>query len=583
MSLDGARGDDRLASSLPVSDLVSLIRERAQRDPNRELLYFLGDDEQVSAALTAPMLERRARAIAVELQSRGLSGERAILLFPPGLEYVEAFYGCLFAGVLAVPAYPPNPMRLRQSLPRLVSIVENSQPSVLLTTAAALPMVGGLSSFHEVFSGLQILATNTLPDAAGEEWQAPAVSAEDIAFIQYTSGSTSEPKGVLVTHGNILHTAEDLARCVAYREWERLLIWLPTFHDMGLICGLVMPIYKGLPMYLMSPLTFLQRPFRWWQAISTYGVTQTVGPNFSYDLSVRKSTPEQRAGLRLGQLRITGTVAEPIHRATVESFSEAFAVSGFKREAFLSGYGLAESTLKVTGGPVRWVEVSSEALRQNRVKISAQETPETQSVISCGTTDMGTELCIVNPETLSRCEADEVGEIWVRGPGIARGYWNRPEDSAWVFSAYLKDTGEGPFLRTGDLGFVLDGELFVTGRLKDLIILDGVNIYPQDIEWTMQAAHQSIRPGCCAVFSVEREGREDVVAVAEVAKSNGTDGPAKEIALAVKRAVAESHQVALMDLVFLRPGTIPKTSSGKIQRHAARNGYISGTLEVSDR
>lgn len=582
MSFDGLRGDDRLAPSLPVSDLVSLIRERAQRDPKRELLYFLGDDEQVTAALTAPMLERRARAIAVELQARGLSGQRAILLFPPGLEYVEAFYGCLFAGVLAVPAYPPNPVRLRQSLPRLVSIVENSQPAILLTTAAALPLVEGLSSFHEVFSGLQILATDTLPDEAGDEWQAPAVSAEDIAFIQYTSGSTSEPKGVLVTHGNILHTAEDLARCVAYREWERLLIWLPTFHDMGLICGLVMPLYKGLPMYLMSPLTFLQRPLRWWQAISTYGVTQTVGPNFSYDLSVRKSTPEQRAALRLGQLRITGTVAEPIHRATVESFSEAFAVSGFQREAFLSGYGLAESTLKVTGGLVRWVEVSSQALKQNRVEISSQETHETQSVISCGTTDMGTELCIVNPETLCRCEADEVGEIWVRGPGIARGYWNRPEETARVFSAYLNDTGEGPFLRTGDLGFVLDGELFVTGRLKDLIILDGVNIYPQDIEWTMQAAHRGIRPGCCAVFSIEREGREHVVAVAEVAKSIGTDGPAKEIASTVKRAVSESHQIALEDLVFLQPGTIPKTSSGKIQRHAARNGYVSGTLEVSD-
>jgi len=565
--LDVLERDDRLAPSLPARTLVELLRERAQRDSERELIHFLDDGETVSATLTPAGLERRARAIAAELQARGLAGQRALLLFPPGPGYVEAFYGCLFAGVLAVPAYPPNPSRLRPTLRRLVSIVRDAEPAILLTTADARPLVERLAALDPVFAELPVCATDAIPSAQGDEWRPQTFRPDATAFVQYTSGSTADPKGVLVTHANVLHTTEGLARCVAYREWERLLIWLPTFHDMGLICGLIIPLYKGLPMYLMSPLAFLQRPLRWWQAVSDYGITQTVGPNFSYDLSVRKSTAEQRAALRLDALRITGSVAEPIRSETIEAL-------------FKSGYGLAESTLMVTGGRLHWISVDSDALRVNRVVPAPEDSPSARSIVCCGTTGYGMSVRIVNPDTLCLCAPDEVGEIWVSGPSIAQGYWNRLEESKPFFEAQIADTGEGPFLRTGDLGFLRKNELYVTGRLKDLIILDGVNVYPQDIEWTIQVAHAAIRPGSCAVFGIERNGRERVVAVMEVAASAGTDGQAQSVIKAVRRAVAESHQIALEDQVLLKPGSVSKTSSGKIQRHAARKKYLEGKLET---
>ncbi len=573
-------GEDRLAESLSVRDLVALVRERAEYSSDTVYMSFLDDGETVSRVLTAGKLEARARAIAAFLQERRLAGERAILLYPPGLEYVEAFYGCLFAGVWAIPAYPPNPMRLRQSLPRLVSIMQDATPAIVLTTTSVAPLLENLPSYNPIFAGMQVCPTDAIADDLGEGWRAPNVVPDDVAFIQYTSGSTSEPKGVMISHRNMLHTVEDLARCVAYREWERLLIWLPTFHDMGLICGLVIPLYKGLPMYLMSPLAFLQRPLRWWQAVSDLKITQTVGPNFSYDLSVRKSTPDKRAMLCLEQLRIAGTVAEPIHRATIETFSEAFAPAGFRREMFQSGYGLAESTLKVTGGFVHWVNVCCDALKENRVEVVPENTANSQSIISCGTTDMGAHLCIVDPETLRLCAPGQVGEIWVKGPAVARGYWNRPEISEQIFNARIADTGDGPFLRTGDLGFLHEGELYVTGRIKDLIILDGVNIYPQDIEWTVQKAHKAVRPGCCAVFSIERDNREHVVVATEISPHSDSDSDLNQIAAEIRQGVSQSHQIGLHDVVFIKSGSVPKTSSGKIQRHAARNRYLEGSFEV---
>ena len=577
--LDVPTDDGQLAASLPVSDLVALVRERARRDPVRALLLSLDDGERVGRVLTAVELDRRARAIAAELQARGLRGERVLLLYPPGLDFVEAFYGCVYAGALAVPAYPPNPARLGRTLPRLVAIVRDATPAMILTTSDALPLVQGMASLEPAFAGIQTAATNALPESRGETWQPPSVTPDDVAFLQYTSGSTAAPKGVMVTHANLLHTAEDLARSVAYRHWERLLIWLPTFHDMGLVCGLIIPLYKGLPMHLMSPLAFLQHPMRWWQAVSELQITQTVGPNFAYDLSVRKSTPEQRATLKLSQVRVAGTVAEPIRPATVQSFCEAFAPAGFRPEAFYAGYGLAEATLKVSGGPVRWISVDGPSLVAGRVAPTAAETLGARYAVSCGDVQLGMDVRIVNPETHRACTPDEVGEIWVRGPGVAKGYWNRPELTRSVFGARIAGLDEGPFLRTGDLGFVRESELFVTGRLKDLIIIDGVNMYPQDIEWTVETAHQAIRPGCAAAFAIENGGRESVVVAAEISSRGGEAPAAPAIVRAVRRAVAEAHQVALHDFVLVKPGSIPKTSNGKIQRHAARDAYLQDALE----
>jgi len=587
----GAVGTDR-APTLASATLVELLQKRAALEPDRALFSFLSDDLEISRGVTISELDLQARAIAAELQRLGMAGQRALLIYPPGLEYVAAFYGCLYAGVIAVPAYPPNPARLAQTLPRLRTIVADAQPAVALTTALILPLIEGLGSVDPAFEGLRWMASDSVALTLADAWVKPTINAGDLAFLQYTSGSTASPKGVMVTHANLLYNAAAMDHVVQYRNGEVIVSWLPTFHDMGLICGLVLPLYKGLTIYMMSPLGFLQRPLRWLQAISRYRGTQSAAPNFAYDLCVRKTTPEQRAALDLSSWRVTANAAEPVRKDTLDRFSEAFAVSGFQRDAFFVGYGLAEATLKVTSAvpnrPTRFFVASSDALEQHRVVEVAADEPGARTIAGCGYPQLETQIRVVNPDTCALCAPDEVGEVWVSGPTVAMGYWNNPEATDYTFRATIADTGEGPFLRTGDLGFVRDGELFVTGRFKDLIILDGLNHYPQDIEWTVQESHIAIRPGCCAAFSVDLDGQERLIVAVEVAP--GTEAPseadgqsgtrADDIVKAIRRAVSETHEIRLHDVALLKPGTIAKTSSGKIQRHASRQGYTAGTLEL---
>ncbi|MBI5094514.1 MAG: fatty acyl-AMP ligase [Candidatus Hydrogenedentes bacterium] len=581
-----------LAETLEAATLVELLRKRSILEPDRVLFHFLGDDLEIASQVTVAELDRQARAIAVELRRRGAAGQRALLVYPPGLEYVAAFYGCLYAGVVAVPAYPPNPARLAQTLPRLRVIVTDSQPVVALTTATVLPLLERLGELDTAFVPVQWLASDAVTPEQASEWTDPGVNASDLAFLQYTSGSTASPKGVMVTHANLLYNAAAMAHCVQYRVGEVIVSWLPTFHDMGLVCGLLLPLYKGLSIYLMSPLTFLQRPVRWLQAISRYRGTQSAAPNFAYDLCVRKTTPEQRAALDLSQWRVTANAAEPVRKDTLDRFSETFANCGIRGDAFLVGYGLAEATLKVTsaypGQGTRYCVVRGADLEQHRVVEVSETEPDARTITGCGRPQLDTQVRIVHPETRRMCAPDEVGEIWVSGPTVARGYWNNDEATKQTFRATIADTGEGPFLRTGDLGFVKDNELYVTGRLKDLIIVDGLNHYPQDIEWTAQGSHPAIRPGCCAAFSVEKEGQERVVVAVEVAPGyepvgtgNGkTPLDAEEVVKAIRRAVSEAHGLRVSDVALLNPGTIAKTSSGKIQRHASRQGYVAGTLDL---
>ncbi|HEX8282845.1 MAG TPA: amino acid adenylation domain-containing protein [Pyrinomonadaceae bacterium] len=561
-----------------ISDLIELLRERAARQPERTAYTFLDGDGAEEANLTYAGLERRARAVAARLQAGGFAGQRVLLLYPPGLEYITAFWGCLYAGAVAVPAYPP---RQNRSLDRLQAVAADAQSTLALTSSALLAKVDAFNARCEGLSRLSWLATETVPDEMASQWRRPAVGGDDLAFLQYTSGSTSAPKGVMVTHGNLLENERMIQE--AFRQTEESVVvgWLPLYHDMGLIGNVLQPIYVGARCVLMSPVSFLQDPSRWLSAISRYRGTTSGGPNFAYDLCVRKVGPEQRAQLDLSSWEVAFNGAEPVRAETMTAFAEAFAPSGFRAEAFRPCYGLAEATLLVSSeagesGPPPVKTVAAEALRDNRAEELPAGTAGALSLVSCGEAPTGQGVGVFSPETFEECAGGEVGEVCVWGPNVTKGYWNRPEETARVFQTHPT---AGAFLRTGDLGVVLGGKLFVTGRLKDLIIIRGRNHYPQDIELTVERSHAALRPGGGAAFTVEVDGEERLVVAQEVNVRRGLDDP-DEVVRAVTEAVAEAHELQLHAVVLVKAGSIPKTSSGKIRRSACREQFLSQTLDA---
>jgi acyl-CoA synthetase (AMP-forming)/AMP-acid ligase II len=513
------------------------------------------------------------------LQSRGLAGERALLLFPPGLDYITAFFGCLYAGVVAVPTYPP---RRNRSGDRLQAIVANARAAAVLTTPSVDAAAGRLWGQTIGRQPLHWLLTDEASTADAEAWKEPALSAESLAVLQYTSGSTAAPRGVMLSHGNLLHNSRWIERCFEYTRESRGVIWLPPYHDMGLIGGIIQPIHLGCSCYLMSPTTVFANPLSWLQAISRYRASASGGPDFAYELCVRKITPEQRATLDLSCWQVAFTGAEPVRADTLERFTELFSPCGFRREAFYPCYGLAEATLMAAGGkknaPPVTLSVRKTSLESNQVVPACSGELGAHTLVGCGHSLADQQIIIVHPEKMTRCPPGETGEIWIAGPSVAQGYWDQPELSRQTFAAHLADTGEGPFLRTGDLGLLHEEELFITGRLKDLIILCGRNLYPQDLERTAERSHRDLNPGCGAAFSVECDGQERLVIAYEVIPRRQPD--VRAVAQAVRRAVAEEHEAELHAFVLLKLGGMPKTSSGKIQRHACRNAHLAGTLEA---
>lgn len=571
------------ASDRSINSLVDLLRRRADEQPEQQAAAFLDDERDTVARLTYAALDRKARAVATLLQNHKAAGERALMLYSPGLDFVAAFFGCLYAGVTAVPAYPPRP----RTLARLQTIIDDARPCTILATTDVRQMVEPMLDEAPAGSKLPWLTTEGLPDALADDWRDPTATAEDLAFLQYTSGSTSTPRGVMVSHGNLLHNLAMIHNGFGNTPDDRVVIWLPLYHDMGLIGGVLQPIFAGFPVTLMSPLTFLQRPFRWLEAISKNRATISGGPNFAYDLCVRKVTPEQRASLDLSSWAVAFSGAEPVRSETIERFSEAFAANGFRRTAWYPCYGLAEATLFVTGArraePPQFHTVSAPALEQRLVTPVEPAAATARTFVSCGRPWLDLKVAIVDPEALTLSPEGTVGEIWISGASVAGGYWQRPEDSERIFRARLVGDDSGTtWLRTGDLGYLHEDELFIAGRIKDLIIIDGRNHYPQDIELTIEGCHPAIQLSGVAAFSVNGAGDEQLVVVAEIAREHmpGRPGaaPTSAILHAMRRAVSEQHAVRVTDLVLLRPGTIPKTTSGKIQRHAARAAYLDGTL-----
>lgn len=566
--------------------LVDLLQSAAYDLADEVCYVFLADGEQEEIKITYGELDRQARSIAAWLQDHKGAGERALLLFPPGLDYIAAYFGCLYAGVIAVPAYPP---RINRPVPRIQGIVADSQAKFALTTTDIYDNMERRFEHAPDLHALAWLNTLKLPDGLEASWKQPKIGSQSLAFLQYTSGSTSQPKGVMVSHANLLSNLEQIRVGFQVENYlnncENSISWLPSYHDMGLIGGILEVLYVRARVILISPLAFLQRPIRWLQAISRYRATVTGGPNFAYDICVEKIKPDQLETLDLSSWKVAFSGAEPIRPDTIERFSKTFASCGFDPVAFYPCYGLAEATLFVSGedgpGNLSMLSVQRGALENGYAEIVPDGDPNAVALVSCGRSFLDQQIIIAHPEQLTRCPDGVVGEIWISGSNVAQGYWNRPEETRRTFHAYLVDTEEGPYLRTGDLGFIKDDQLYVTGRLKDLIIIRGSNHYPQDIELTVEKSHPACQTGGGAAFTIIVDDHEELVVVQEVTRQ-ARNNPLNEVFLAIRSAISENHDLQVYAIALIRPMTIPKTSSGKIQRHAARAAFLHGGLETID-
>ena len=563
-------------------DLLSILDQRASQTPEKLAYIFLKDRENQEQKITYQQLSQISKRIATRLQSLIPPGARALLLYPQGLDFITAFLGCLSAGIIAVPAYPP---KRNQKISRLIGIIENSQPQIILTTSSLLENIQlKIKDFLEL-SVTQFLATDNLNNDEDFEFYLPEISGDTLAFLQYTSGSTGSPKGVMISHDNIAHNSVYIQKAFQLTEKSVSVTWLPSFHDMGLIDGIIQPLYTGFLGVVMSPESFLKNPMVWLQAITKYRATHSGGPNLGYELCVRRITPEQQKTLDLSSWVSAYNGAEPIRRKTLDNFSDKFRSSGFKSQYFYPCYGMAEATLMISGGNIKdepvYLNVQSEFLKDNQIVEAEKDSKNYQELVGCGHVWQDMEVKIVDPESCLECGDNQVGEIWVSGSSIAQGYWQEEEKTIATFQAKLANTtDERNFLRTGDRGFLRAGELFITGRIKDVIIIWGRNHYPQDIEYSVQESHQALRLDCGAAFTIEIENQEKLVIVQEVERTYLAQLNVNEVFSAIREAVALHHALQVYAIALIKPASILKTSSGKIQRHACCHAFLTETLAI---
>lgn len=568
---------------LSHQSLIDLLLHRAESPQALSGYRFLLDGEEKYEDCSYADLAKRAKILAAELQRKKLTGERAILLFPPGIDYIVAFFGCLLAGVTPVPAYPPDLRRASKTIPRLRVVADDCKPKAALTSHSILKKVRPLLFLTGQLFKMKWLSPEMAPAKGLRNWVQPNVCSSDVAFLQYTSGSTSKPKGVRVTHGNLLNNLSHIEQNFGHTTDSQGVIWLPPYHDMGLIGGILAPLYTGFPVTLMSPLDFIRRPARWLKAISRYGATTSGGPNFAYELALRRISPEAARELDLSTWEVAFNGAEPIRPETLDRFTERFQEAGFRRESFHPCYGLAESTLIVTGAEkgakVEELVVDEHSLNQDRVRKPQKNAPQ-RTLISCGAPMNGLEVVIVNPRTLCRLNGEQVGEILVRGDSVADGYWDNTKGTREAFQVYLnhQDGGLGPYMRTGDLGFFRDGQLFVCGRSKELIIIRGRNYYPQDIERAVDGVHPALRTGCLAAFGISEGSEERVGIIAEVREPRKTDFD--DVVKAIRRAISDKIQVKIHSIGLVPKDGVPKTSSGKIQRRLSQVQFQERKLKL---
>lgn len=526
-------------------------------------------------------LDRRAKTIAAGLQGRGLEGERIVLFYPHSADFLPALFGCAYAGCVVVPVDPTN---LRRALPNLARVVSDCHPALILTTRALYEGAIQLARVTAVAVSTPWWTTDgDLP--APDEWRPRRVRPEDLAVLQYTSGSTGDPKGVMLTHGNLMHNQGLIARAIRHDPETCGVSWLPFTHDLGLIGNLIQTVYLGTTCVLISPVAFAQRPSRWLRAISHFRATSSGAPNFGYELAARSIAPQEVAELDLSCWARAYVGAEMIRSQTLERFSHALGPSGFRREAFCPCYGLAEATLIVSGGPTgpATLPLSRAALSSGTIAPANDDADVCRLVTSGPVVGGNASVIVVDPQTRTRCAAMRTGEIWVASGSVARGYWARPHESLDMFGARLADTGEGPYLRTGDEGFLSDGELYVTGRLKDVVIVSARKHHPEDIEATVTRSDSALAALTVAAFGITVDDEEAVVIVVETNRRIGTQADAAaaftELARTVRRAVTEEHGVRIHRLVFVDPGSLPRTTSGKVRRSECRERFLSGAFE----
>jgi len=560
------------------ASLAQLVDVRGREQPELEVYRFVMDGERVVASLTCGQLLHQVRRLAGTLVAAGLAGERALLVYTPGLEFIVAFLGCAYAGVVAVPVYPPNPARLEKALPVLLGIVRDAAPRAILGDKLTIGLVRGLASRIEGSDELVLLATDAIPDAITDEVAGPMQPPTDttIAFLQYTSGATGTPKGVVLTHGNLLHNLSVIEARFEHTPESVGVIWLPSYHDMGLIGGILQPLYAGFPVVLMSPLDFLKRPASWLGAISRFRATTSGGPPFAFDLCTRSVPDDTVAELDLSSWKLAFVGADAIREDQLAAFARKFGPCGFAPEAFYPCYGLAEATLYVTGG--------AQAALPTVYAMPARDGEPSRQMVGCGRPSEDSALCIVDPQTRTLVADGQVGEIWVQGPSVAAGYWRKPEATEDTFGARLATGEPGRYLRTGDLGLVRDGELFVTGRIKEVIKIRGKSYHPQDIETTVEDSDQEmIRRGCWAAFLADDDPTLVVVAELRAAALKDAALPAAHAAALcaqLRTAITSTYGLTVSGIALTRLGTVPKTSSGKIRRAICRDLYLAGELPL---
>jgi amino acid adenylation domain-containing protein len=563
------------------TSLLELLHYRAEHEPDQRAYTLLVDGETEGPSLTYGQLDQLAQVLAARLQSLDASGERVLLLYPTCLEYIVAFFGCIYAGAIAVPAFPP---RYNRSSPRIQAMASDSQASFALTTHAILERLGPRLNHNPELTDVRWIGTSIFDPIPDEiTWDPPNLSPDSIAYLQYTSGSTSSPKGVLIPHGNLMLHLEQMQEIGGASPGDPVVSYLPLYHDLGLVAGVLSPLHVGMPLYLMPPTAFVQKPARWLQAITRYKAKFSGAPAFAYQYCADQISPEDKKTLDLSSWKVSLCGAETIPANSLKSFIDTFTPCGLDAHTVLPGYGLAEAILMVSTNSrssaylVRNLQLR--ALEQGQVLETDRGDETSRQIVSCGRAPSGLEILIVDPETLMPCPTNQIGEVWVSGPSLAQGYWNRPEETVKTFQASLAGEDQGKYLRTGDLGYLLEGELYITGRLKELIIIRGANYYPQDIELTVQHSHAAIQPHGCIAFSTPIDGEEKLVIATELKRTHrNTD--ISEVSQAIRRAVAEEHELPVNTVAVTKLGAIPRTSSGKLQRNLGRSLFLRNQLEL---
>lgn len=576
-----AHGSD--ASDLTIVDIA---RARQQRKSRETAFTFLDNNLEATAALTYQSLDESARSIAAYLQRHGTAGDRVLLVFSTGPDFVKALFGCLYAGHIPLPIAPPQsgkPLQWRV----LENVLRDAQARLILTDPARVAEIVAWTKQTDLSGAVQVMTLNDVTHDP-QAWDMPPRDPQACAFMQYTSGSTNVPKGVVVTHQNLCTNAAIFQQAFRLDERTVTVSWLPHYHNMGLLGSMLYMFYAGARSYLMSPDVFLMKPVRWLEAVSRYRATVSGGPNFAYDLCSNVVSDAEVAALDLSAWEVACFGGDPVRHETLRAFTRKFAPCGFREEAFSPCYGLAEATMTITAvarGRAPAVRIfDRDALTENRVRLidetalaSAEERGRAKYFVSNGSVASGHEAVIVDPATSRRCADDAIGEVWFRGPSVTAGYWRKPAETEEAFTARLADEAGGPYLRTGDLGFISHGELYITGRLKDLIIIRGHNHYPQDIEFSVHASDPGCRGGGGAAFAVEHDDEERLVVVQEI--PNG--GNFESILDNARRAIVEQHEIQPYAVVLIKPGTLPRTPGGKVQRRRAKELYLAGQLDVT--